>query len=974
MDYPLQGRLVGRDEELASLERALGSLESRHSLVLQIVGEPGIGKTRLINELCRRADERGLLAFEGRASEFGRDEPFGVFVDALDDYLASLNPRSLQRRGEEWLRELAGVFPSLAPLAGQAPATAQGERYRAYHAVRTLLEHLATRRSLVLALDDLHWADTASTELLSYLLRRRPRAPVLLALTVRPGQAPAQLTAMLEEPLREGTVEALKLSPLTRAEAGIVLGEALDRERGDALYHESGGNPFYLEQLARSAPREEPLAGEPDATSADSYVPAGVAAALRRELSNLSPLGRTVVQAAAVVGEPFEPDVVAEAAETTEPKVLAVLNELLNSGLIARIEIPRRFRFRHPIVRRAVYESAPDGWRIAAHARTAAALRSRGARLGSLAHHIERSAHRGDEAAVATLAGAGKAAMARAPASAARWFEAALRLLPDGPHRGIERIGLLLPLANARAATGRFEEGLAALEEALRLLPPELASSRGQLVAARAGLDHLLGRYDAARARLEAALEESASVGWAEEAALKLELAGNRLFASDFEPALRRAGEALQAGRSHGDDALAAAAAAQLSFAECSLGRMDRADAFRADAVAFLQRRDAIGGTVRLDALVLLGWSEYFLERFDDARERFQRAADTSRATGQAHMLVPSMLGLAYAHATLGDLHEADELADQAVEAARFGGDTRGLSWALFERCWITLLAGDLETAIRCGEESVKIARTLDESFLSAGAGLPLAAALLESGDEARCVELMLASVGGPELRWVMRGIRCLCYELLARAELTSGRPDEAMRWADRAETAAEGLRPGMATGRAHRARALVLLASGDAPAAAQKALAAAADADTVGARIESGRSRTLAGRALASADEPERAVAELEAAETELAACGARRYRDEAARELRRLGRRAPTRARRRRVAAGGEGIHSLSERELEIAELVSQGKTNRQIAAELFLSEKTVESYLSRVFAKLGVSSRTTVASVLGRSRAGV
>ena len=121
-----------------------------------------------------------------------------------------------------------------------------------------------------------------------------------------------------------------------------------------------------------------------------------------------------------------------------------------------------------------------------------------------------------------------------------------------------------------------------------------------------------------------------------------------------------------------------AAAIAQLSFAQCSLGHMDSADAFRADAVALLQRLDATGGAVRLDALVLLGWSEYFLERFEDARDRFQRATATVHATGQAYMLVPGMLGLAYAQATLGCLHEADELADQAVEAARLGGDGRG--------------------------------------------------------------------------------------------------------------------------------------------------------------------------------------------------------------------------------------------------------------------------------------------------------
>jgi len=123
-----------------------------------------------------------------------------------------------------------------------------------------------------------------------------------------------------------------------------------------------------------------------------------------------------------------------------------------------------------------------------------------------------------------------------------------------------------------------------------------------------------------------------------------------------------------------------------------------------------------------------------------------------------------------------------------------------------------------------------------------------------------------------------------------------------------------------------------------------------------------------VAGRAAAAAGDVESAAAWLERAEAELAAMGAVRFRDEAARELRRLGRRVGA---RRRRAAGGPGLASLSGREREIAELVARGRTNREIAAELFLSEKTIESHLSKVFAKLGVSGRVAVAETVGRER---
>jgi DNA-binding NarL/FixJ family response regulator len=157
------------------------------------------------------------------------------------------------------------------------------------------------------------------------------------------------------------------------------------------------------------------------------------------------------------------------------------------------------------------------------------------------------------------------------------------------------------------------------------------------------------------------------------------------------------------------------------------------------------------------------------------------------------------------------------------------------------------------------------------------------------------------------------------------------------------------------------------LLARGDAESAAARALEAAAAADGVGARIEAGRSRTVAGRAFSETGEKERALEALEAAAAALDACGAIRDRDEAERELRRLG----SRAHRRRgtARADGEGLAALTGRELEVARLVVDRKTNPEIAAELFLSQKTVETHLRNAFRKLGVSSRVELARAVER-----
>src|SRR4051794_19176283 len=170
------GTLVGRRQELRAIEAALDALNGGQRQCLQVVGEPGIGKSRLLRELAESADGRAHLVLSGRATEFEQELPFGVFVDALDDFLGTLNPRELERLGAERRAEVAAGFPALADLGGgEAPRPPlEAERSRPHRAVRALLEPLAARVPLVLALDALHWADEASVELLCLMLRRPP--------------------------------------------------------------------------------------------------------------------------------------------------------------------------------------------------------------------------------------------------------------------------------------------------------------------------------------------------------------------------------------------------------------------------------------------------------------------------------------------------------------------------------------------------------------------------------------------------------------------------------------------------------------------------------------------------------------------------------------------------------------------------------------------------------------------------------
>ena len=233
-------------------------------------------------------------------------------------------------------------------------------------------------------------------------------------------------------------------------------------------------------------------------------------------------------------------------------------------------------------------------------------------------------------------------------------------------------------------------------------------------------------------------------------------------------------------------------------------------------------------------------------------------------------------------------------------------------------------------------------------------AAADLAAALLETGQPERAVELLLGSAGGEELVLIAGSPRARFLEVLARSWLALDRHAEARRAAVCADAWASAVQLPMAAVWADRAAAAVELHAGDAARAAEQALMSAAAADQVGAPVEAALSRMLAGRALAQAGQNDRAVAELERAAAEFDRCGALRYRDEAERELGKLGHRVHRRTRPGKADANG--LESLTGRELQVARLVVDRKTNPEIAAELFLSQKTVETHLPQHLPQAG------------------
>ena len=293
--------LIGRDAELAAIDERLAALGRGSAEVLVLGGETGIGKSALLGVLAARARELGHRVLSGTAAEFQADVPFVVVNDALEG-VADL-------------------------LEGDALAA---ERYTAYRALGRALGALARERPVLVLLDDLHWADPASVEVVSHLLRRRPEGPVLLALAMRPAQTPAPLAAAVQRAVREGGCHELHLRPLDPAECDRLLGPEVGRGRRRELEALSGGNPFFLRQLARAP---APAPGDPPTGLDDLELPLAVRAAVAEELRSLDAVPLRLLEGCAVVGDPFAPEFAVAASGLAEGDARDALDVLAAADL-----------------------------------------------------------------------------------------------------------------------------------------------------------------------------------------------------------------------------------------------------------------------------------------------------------------------------------------------------------------------------------------------------------------------------------------------------------------------------------------------------------------------------------------------------------------------------------------------------------------------------------------------------------------
>jgi DNA-binding CsgD family transcriptional regulator len=941
--------LVGRIDVVDRFTRLLDAIGDGTSRLIGLAGEPGAGKTRLLAELAYMAEAREMIPIWGRASEFEQEMPFGAVVDALDDRLETLAKELPGRLGEQAASLLAAVFPALSASRPADPGDPETSdtlfgRYGVYRAVRRLLEELVPDKGLVLILDDLHWADDASVELLDHVVRHPPRGRVLIAVAYRPAQASARLAALMEAAPR------ITVGPLNEAEVEEFLGPKVNRTRRRALYEASGGNPFYLEALSR-------MDGEPVETGGGpAELPPRIRAALRLELSGLPDEALLVAQAAAVAADEFEPTLAAVAAELPEETTLKAISELVARDVV-RPASPGRFRFRHPLVRHAAYGSAAAGWQLAAHARIAAHLAEVGAPATARAHHVERSGRFGDRDAIATLVAAARTVVAQAPATAAHWLGAALALMPE---ESADRVELLLELARLQAVSGRLVEGRDTAREVLRLLPPDDYTRRAQAARFGALMERQLDRPHEARALL---LDELRRIPGPQSVAalpLRIRLIAESLMRSDF----RAAQAVLDLMPEHSPDwdpGIVLAVAALRPLPAYAAGRM-------ADAVRYVEAADRLLATASdehlaewPDAIAWLCWTETFLGRHVAARGHFDRAIAVARATGQSFILSNLLAGRARSDVMLGRLREAASAAEDAAEAARLLGSGQQLGFALTQQCLALSWAGDHEEALRLGAEAVDTGG--GGEWWGALARYARAIALVNHGDLEAGEPALIEACDDFKAPRLDLGTLVFCCEALARVATSRGRPREAERWAERAEERARAdAETTIGAARLARAHALV---EADPVGAAEHALQAAEVFTAAELRIDAGRASMCAGTAYAAAGQRRRAVEHLRVAATIFKDCGARALHARTVREQRRLGVRVNARSEGR-----GAGPYGLTRREMEVAMLIVEGHTNQQIAARLFVSPRTVETHISHIFAKLGVSSRVAIVNALNRN----
>jgi DNA-binding CsgD family transcriptional regulator len=979
--------LIGRAGQLDLLDRLIDGARQGAGQTVLVAGEAGVGKSRLTAEVMRRAAERGWLVGQGACFEPDQALPFAPIIDLLRGLLASQSDDDLARGWASVAPDLLKLLPELADrLPGVTPAAAQEpeqEKRRLFDAVARLLADLTAARPALIVVEDLHWADATSLDLTLYLARRLAARPLLLLLTYRSDEIHPPLRRVLAGLDRERLAIELALERLSEPEIEAMLRSIFELDRPmraefvRAIYELTDGNPFFTEEVLRSLIAAGDISFA-DGTwdrkpMADLRVPRSVHDAVQQRVARLSPDGRQVLALAAVAGRRFDFALLQRLTGLDETALLERIKGLIAAQLVVE-EAAGRFAFRHALTRQAVYADLLATERAALHRRVGQALEALGdqateARAADLAYHY---------------------------AAAGAWEPA----LTYARRAGDQALAMYSP-------TEAVEHYSRALDAAGRLG----ASPAPGIYRSRALAWDLLGDFEGARADHEAALgaARAAGDGAAEWQAL-LDL-GFLWTGRDYARAGDYLRRALALARTLDDPIRLATSLNRVGNWRLNVEQPHEALPYHHEALAVFRRAgDRLG---LAETLELLGMTSYLGGDTVQGTAYCRQAAELLRALDHRQLLTSCLATMTMGNSILvvgpaalvpaGPAGEATVAAEEALAIASAIGWRAAESFAtamlagcclaqgeygravplargalaiaqeiehrqwMTHGCWLLamlhldLLA--LPAARDFGEQGLALARAINSSFWRGLLSSALAWTFIEQQELARAAATLdeALALDEPPRTMAQRAVWC------ARAELAlaRGEPARALQIVDDLDATAAN-RGLDAIPRLAYQRGRALAALGEA-AAAESALReaerAALTQGTPPLRWRALAALAALHQARRRRDDAEGASAEARAV-VEALAVGVpdddlrATFRQAAAARLPRP--RPPTPLRAAKQASGG-----LTAREREVAALIAAGRTNREIAAALFASERTVATHVSNILGKLDLTSRTQIAA---------
>ncbi|HEX6675132.1 MAG TPA: AAA family ATPase [Actinomycetes bacterium] len=964
---------VGRADELDRLVAVLARAERGRPAVGLVAGDAGVGKTRLLTELADRAEAEGVRALVGGCMEAGDvGLPYVPFVDAFRDVGGRPGEADLAAPMVAAVPSLGRLLPKVAEEGiGALPPSDAFERVQLFDGVLSLLVGLSELAPVLLVVEDLHWADRSTRDLLTFLVRTLRTGRVAVVASYRSDELHRRhpLRPLLAELVRVPDIERIELRPFTRAELAehleLLTGGRLAPEAVDRILARSEGNAFFAEELLAAG-----------AARADVALPVALADVLLARVEALSDLAQDVLKVAAVAGRRVDHRLLTAAAGLPDAELEQGLREAIADQVLVVDPAGESYRFRHALLQEVVYGDLLPGERTRLHATYARVLAESGP-AAELAWHALAS-HDLPGALGALVRAAADAREVFGPAEAYHHLTQAIELwdrVPDAAAvAGIDRPELLLRAAQAASDSGEARHAASLARDAVAAIDAAAEPLRAAVAYER--LAWFLLEVEESPEVLDAARRAVELVPAEPPTPLRAQVTGGLAralvyFRGDQE-ASHWCDEALAVARAAGS----AADEAQALLIQVILARRrDDFDSARALVDQARERAAAVMDRPRqLEALCFLGRLE-----LDDGN---LPVAGTS--LGEAVGLA-ERTGLSWSPSGI----EARLLRIIALYAAGAWDEAERLAVAPDDRspaaAALSAVALYVEVGRGRGSANERLARLgpLREqdtyvAFLTGGCEVDLA---LWQGEPDRASELARATVAMLDREgesWVLSVIWPAALGLAAEAD----RSDRARAGGD---AAAEG--EALTAGRQllERARAAVDRARGLGLQVGPEALAwlaraeaewerlqgnpaperwaRAVDAFGYGYQYEEARSRWRLAGALLAEGRREAAEAEAKAAYDCAGQLGAAPLRG----ALEALARRA--RLQLGQAVEAAPSTAGLTPRELEVLRLVAAGRSNSQIAGELFISPKTASVHVSNILAKLGVHSRVEAAATAHR-----